>query len=50
MKYFNLHKFKDKRQGLRNESTKAEIMLWAKLKNGNFLDLKYVKFMIKKKN
>lgn len=41
MKYFNLHKYKDKRQVLRNESTKAEIMLWAKLKNGNFLNLKF---------
>lgn len=41
MRYFNLHKYKNRRQELRNDSTKAEIMLWAKLKNGNFLDLKF---------
>ena len=41
MRYFNLYKYKTKRQDLRNESTKAEQMLWAKLKNGNLLNFKF---------
>ncbi len=41
MKYFNLSKYKEKRQELRHNSPKAEQMLWAKLKDSNFLDLKF---------
>jgi len=41
MRYLNLHKFKDKRQELRNSAPKAEQMLWRYLKNSNFLNLKF---------
>lgn len=41
LKIFNLHKFKYKRKTLRNDSTKAEILLWDKLKRSQFLNLKF---------
>lgn len=41
MKFFNLSKYKEKRQELRNLSSKAEQLLWIKLKDSRFLDLKF---------
>jgi len=41
MRYFNLHKYKELRQELRNKSPKAEQMLWSKLKDSRFLELKF---------
>ena len=38
---FNLHKYKLRRQELRNNSTQAEQLLWKQLKNSNFLNLKF---------
>ncbi|MBS1494776.1 MAG: endonuclease domain-containing protein [Bacteroidetes bacterium] len=41
MKVFNLHKFKQKRKTLRNNSTKAEKLLWERLKQSQLLNLKF---------
>ncbi len=41
MTIFNLHKYKERRKELRNNSTKAEKLLWKQLKNNRFLNLKF---------
>lgn len=41
MSNINLHKFKQRRQELRNNSTKAEQLLWKQLKDSRFLNLKF---------
>lgn len=41
MSQFNLHKYKLRRKELRNNSTKAEQLLWKYLKNSRFLNLKF---------
>jgi very-short-patch-repair endonuclease len=37
----NLHKYKQRRQQLRNNSTNAEQLLWKQLKGSRFLNLKF---------
>jgi very-short-patch-repair endonuclease len=41
MSDINLHKYKQRRQELRNNSTKAEQLLWKHLKDSRFLNLKF---------
>mgnify|MGYP001393593869 CR=1 FL=1 len=41
MSNINLHKYKQRRQELRNNSTKAEQLLWRQLKGSRFLNLKF---------
>jgi very-short-patch-repair endonuclease len=41
MTIFNLHKYKERRKELRNNSTKAEQLLWKQLKNSRFENLKF---------
>ncbi|MBS1494710.1 MAG: endonuclease domain-containing protein [Bacteroidetes bacterium] len=41
MSNINLHKYKKRRQELRNNSTKAEQLLWNQLKGSRFQNLKF---------